>query len=595
EQLSFIDTNSMRVTAHYHVEGEQMIYQLWWVNDTRVVFTTATQTGSFDQPSLTGDIWAINVNGGNLQTLAYHVGKGVALQYHFNSVVYASTNSPHEILISDQIVSSGADPVIYRVNVDTAKRHQVLVSPMEYGSVYADNAGHVRLAFGTNMKTFKWVLKYRKPGSVEWKDLSSLVDSEPNYTAIGPVQFTVDENKFYYEGYGPDGTMGLYLIDPNTMKKTLLYEDPHYDIDNTFSDTTWLTGPDQKTLIGFEYWGDMPEWILLHPKAPEAKLLASLESSFSGQNVNITSIDASGQHAVVFVSSDRNPGDYYLYDGQKHSVRYLFSVLPGIDPKAMAAMQPISFKARDGLTIHGYLTLPIGEHKPLPLVVNPHGGPFGIRDHWQFDPETEFLAYHGYAVLQVNYRGSGGYGATFQNAGFYQWGGTMQDDLADATEWAINQGIADPKRICIYGGSYGGYAALEAVVKTPELYKCAVGYAGVYDLVMLHDRGGEMYYSSHGMGAYLSNTLGDNLAALRAASPVDHVNRIKAALFLAHGGADETVPIGQANEMRSALDKAGKKYEWLYYPNEGHGYFKLAHRVVFYDKMLAFLNQNIGH
>jgi len=259
----------------------------------------------------------------------------------------------------------------------------------------------------------------------------------------------------------------------------------------------------------------------------------------------------------------------------------------------MAAMQPISFKARDGLTIHGYLTLPLGGHKPLPLVVNPHGGPFGIRDYWQFDPETEFLAYHGYAVLQVNYRGSGGYGAAFQNAGYYQWGGTMQDDLTDATQWAIKQGIADPKRICIYGGSYGGYAALEAVVKAPDLYKCAIGYAGVYDLVMLHDRGGEMYYSSHGMGAYLSNTLGDNMAALRAASPVDHVNRIKAALFLAHGGADETVPIDQANEMRSALDKAGKKYEWLYYPNEGHGYFKLAHRVVFTTNA-GILNHNIG-
>jgi len=305
-------------------------------------------------------------------------------------------------------------------------------------------------------------------------------------------------------------------------------------------------------------------------------------------------IDDSGQQAVVFVSSDRNPGDYYLYDGRTHAVRYLFSELPGIDPKAMAAMQPISFKARDGQTIHGYLTLPMGKHKDLPLVINPHGGPFGIRDYWTFDPETEFLAYHGFAVLQVNYRGSGGYGIAFQRAGYQQWGKAMQDDLTDATRWAVQQGIADPQRICIYGGSYGGYAALEAVVKEPDLYKCAIGYAGVYDLVMLHDRGGELYFQSHGMGSYLNDTLGDNLDALRAASPVDHVNRIKAALFLAHGGADKTVPIDQVNELRSALDKAGTKYEWLYFPNEGHGFFKIDHQVTFYNEMLSFLDHNIG-
>ncbi len=593
-QLSFIDLSNMHVTGHYTLIGEQQVAQIWWVSTRRVVFTTATQTGSLDQPLLTGDVWAMNADGSDVKTLAYHVRSGIAYQFHYNQVLYASPNNPEYILISDDILSSSANPVVYRVNVNTGKRHQVMVSPMKYGELFTDNAGHVRLAYGENTRTFKLELEYREPGSMQWKDLDTLVDTEPSYTAAGPVMFTPDNREFYYEGYTPDGTLGLYLINPQTLKKTLLYSDPHYDIDNTYAPTTYLTGPDHRTLIGFEYWTDTPQWILIHTHAPEAKLLASLEDAFSGQNVDITSMDKNRRKAVVFVSSDRNPGDYYLYDGTSRKVQYLFSVLPGINPSAMAKMRPVSFKARDGTIIHGYLTLPRGERKNLPLIVNPHGGPFGIRDFWDFDPEVQFLAYHGYAVLQVNYRGSGGYGAPFQEAGYKQWGGTMQDDLTDATRWAIRQGIADPNRICIYGGSYGGYAALEAVVKEPDLYKCAVGYAGVYDLVLLHDRGEEMYFHNHGLGAYLGNTLGKNLGKLKAASPMDHVRRIKAALLLAHGGADKTVRIAQADELRAALDKAGKKYGWIYFPNEGHGFFKLDHRVVLYSKMLDFFKQNIG-
>lgn len=593
-QLYFLDLSDMKVTGHYTLIGEQQIWQLWWVGKQRVVFTTATQTGSLDQPLLTGDIWAVNVDGGNLQTLAYHLGKGMAFQYHYNYMLdpYPSDVGPNEIEIVDQVENAGTSGVVYRVNVNTTERHQVMMSPFLDADLYVDNAGAVRLAYGTNLKTALDKLQYRDANSVQWKDITNLIADEPLYTAAGPVMMMADGEKFYYEGYTPQGTLGLYIVDPQTLGKTLLYSDPEYDIDNTYSSTQWLMSPDHHKLVAFEYMADRPTWILVNKNAPEAQLLATLLNAFPGQDVQIRSITDNGEQATVLVSSDRNPGAYYLYNAVKQQVRFLFSVRPGIDPEAMAPMQPITFKARDGLTIHGYLTLPLNQSKNLPLIINPHGGPFDIRDDWGFDPEAQFLAAHGYAVLQVEYRGSGGYGAAFQEAGYRQWGGTMEDDLFDATDWAIKQGIADPKRICIYGGSYGGYAAIEAVVKEPDLYRCAVGYAGVYDLIRLHDRADTL--NGQLLGRFMHTTVGDDMSWLKEHSPVDNVDKIKAALFLAHGGADHTVPIAHANELKAALDKVGKKYEWLYYPNEGHGFFKLDHKVVFYNDMLNFFNKYIG-
>ncbi|MGH8279507.1 MAG: alpha/beta hydrolase family protein [Gammaproteobacteria bacterium] len=593
-RIYFVRLPGMKVVGNYSLLGGQQVASLFWVSDRRVVFTTATQDGSLDQPVLTGDIWAVNVDGGNLLSLAYHLGQGIAYQYHYNYVIDGDPSDvgPHQILIVDRIISTGASGIVYRVNVDTGERHQVMTVPLMGAGLTVDDNGQVRLASGINRRTARPVLLYRKPNSVEWSNITALIAGEPLYTSAGPVAMGSDLEHFYYAGYTPGGTLGFYKVHPVTLQKTLLYSDPEYDIDNTFSSTRWLRSPGGKHLVAFEYMAERPTWITVHPERPETKLLASMLASFPGQDVWITSATKDAQQAVVLVSSDRNPGTYYLWDGAKHQLRFLFNARAGIDPAQMAPMQPIEFKTRDGLTIHGYLTLPLGKSRDLPMIVNPHGGPFGIRDDWGFDPEVQLLAAHGYAVLQIEYRGSGGYGAAFQTAGYRQWGGKMEDDLYDGTEWAVQQGIADPKRLCIYGGSYGGYAAIEAVVKYPELFRCAVGYAGVYDLVRLRDRAHTL--RGQLLEPFMQNTVGTDTAWLVAHSPADNAGKIKAALFLAHGGADPTVPIAQADEMRAALDKLGKKYLWLYYPKEGHGFFKLDHKVAFYTEMLAFFDQYIG-
>lgn len=255
-------------------------------------------------------------------------------------------------------------------------------------------------------------------------------------------------------------------------------------------------------------------------------------------------------------------------------------------------MRPIDLLARDGLRLHGYVSQANGSAgKPLPMVVMPHGGPFGIRDRWGFNEQVQMLANAGYVVLQVNFRGSGGYGMKFAEAGAQQWGGTMQDDVTDATRWAIAQGIADPKRICVYGGSYGAYAALMGVAKEPGLYRCAIGYVGVYDLPTMHSHGD---IQQRGSGeTYLREWIGEP-AALGAVSPNRIADRIKVPVFLAAGGEDERTPIEHTKMMEQALRRAGVPVETLYYPNEGHGFYVEANRKEYYTRLLAFLSRHLG-
>jgi dipeptidyl aminopeptidase/acylaminoacyl peptidase len=224
------------------------------------------------------------------------------------------------------------------------------------------------------------------------------------------------------------------------------------------------------------------------------------------------------------------------------------------------------------------------------LVVLPHGGPFGVFDRWTFDVEPQILAAAGYAVLQVNYRGSSNYGRSFSQAGAQQWGRTMQDDLTDATHWAIDQGIADRSRICMYGASYGAYASLMGAAKEPDLYRCAAGYVGVYDLVTLS---AEESRESKRMNTWTSEWMGKG-EGLASVSPTRIANRIKVPVFLAGGGEDETAPIEQSEKMERALKQAGVPVETLYYRTEGHGFYTVEHQREYYTRLLAFLARNLG-
>jgi len=273
-------------------------------------------------------------------------------------------------------------------------------------------------------------------------------------------------------------------------------------------------------------------------------------------------------------------------------LEYLVSQKNWLDPELMAEVRPISFTSRDGKTIHGYLTLPNNlEAKNLPLVVNPHGGPHGPRDWWGFDPQNQLIASQGAAVLQINFRGSGGYGKNFEHLGHQKWGTDIQYDIIDGTKYVIEQGLVDKDRICIAGGSFGGYSALMAPTLAPDMFKCAIGFAGVYDLPLMFKEGDVQ--SRRAGGRYLEQVLGEDTKVLKSMSPTHNVDKLKTKILLVHGGDDERAPIEQFEALEDALNERNYPYQKLVMDDEGHGFYNDEHQAKYYGEMLSFLKENL--
>jgi dipeptidyl aminopeptidase/acylaminoacyl peptidase len=338
----------------------------------------------------------------------------------------------------------------------------------------------------------------------------------------------------------------------------------------------------------------MPEVDFIDTTHPETLTVAGLMKAFPEHMVSLRGTSRDGRLLLVAAYSDIDPGTYYLFDRETGKAKFLLSARDWIKPEQMSPMTPFSFTARDGTRVHGYVTIPRdSDGRDLPMIMHPHGGPHGPRDVWGFNPEVQFLANRGYAVLQVNFRGSGGYGDDFERKGYRNWGTSMIDDMTDAVEWAVREGIADPKRICTYGASYGGYAALQSVVREPDRYKCTIGYVGVYSLPLM-TTDGDIPRSESGRN-YLRRVLPEALAEQQAQSAAFNVDRIRVPVMLVHGERDERVPMSQYRALRRALADAGRPPEVeILEAKEGHGFQELENNVRLYNAMEAFLDKHIG-
>lgn len=598
--------SSHKATASIGTKNYQIIYDFWWTLDDRILAATATtDTGFFEAPALDGTLYAINADGTKQIELMPAVPGanrkmvgGVThdeVGVYFGGPLYMQSDDPKKVLVYG--LTRGLDhsyhsvAQAYLVDVYTGEFHLALESPLQDGRFISDSSGAIRLATGQNVKTGDRELLYRaSDDSHDWKDLTSaLAGDDSAAPENGADELSPDGKSLYWYGRTATSTLGLYSLDIQSQKLSELYSDPDVDVDDVIWSFDWIK---PRKIIAVDTMPGLPAVHIIDGDDPKAQYLASLYQAFEGQKVRITSNTSDGAVMVVQVTSDKNPGDFYLFNGKTGKAEYLFSSKPEIDPKQMGDMRPVSFQARDGLTIHGYLTVPAGsDGKNLPLIINPHGGPHGIRDEWGWNREAQFFASRGYAVLQVNYRGSGGYGMKFQDAGYGQWAGKMQDDLADGVQWAVKQGFADPNRVCIYGASYGGYAALENAERYPSLYKCVVGYVGVYDLALMDDSDFSHYASGKN---YLGVTLGRNDVQLKAESPVSGADKLAAPVFIIYGGQDKRVVPKNAEEMMAAMDKAGKKYEKLYQPLEQHGFYQPDHNYELYTRMIGFFDEYIG-
>lgn len=589
--LVILQRSGLKVTARFALGKNTHIDEFAWVSPSRVILSMSQKFGALDTPRPTGELYGIDADGSGREIL---VGQRAQASRAGSSLRVAKSQDVAATLVDDLasddkfvIVAVWPflnDPVTRaeKMDVGNGRRIPITRAPVRNADFTTDNAGVVRFAQGSASDNNNQ-LYYRAGDDAEWKLINDESGNGYREFALG---FSVDDRTAYLRSERREGPDAIVAFDVATGKRTEIQRDPVVD------PYLIIRGLGNKVPVGAMYMRGKPHTVFFDDASPEARLYRSLESAFPDEAVYVTSSTSDGKLALVQVWSDRNPGDFFLFDTVSKKASILVSRRGWFDPEQMAATKSYEVKARDGLALNAYLTLPPRSNgKGLPMVVMPHGGPFGIFDTWGFEDEVQILAKSGYAVLQPNFRGSGGYGRSFQSMGAREWGGAMQDDVTDATRWAIASGIADPARICIYGASYGAFAALSGVAKEPGMYRCAAGYVGVYDLPMMH-RLGDIQERVSGE-TYLREWVGarDQLAA---ASPTNMADRIKVPVFLAAGGEDERAPIEHSRLMEHRLKSAGVPVETLYFDTEGHGFYTEPHRREYYAKLLAFLARNLG-
>ena len=591
--LVVLDRASMKTTAILQMRNGEYIDEFFWVNDQRLIASAGRKQGVLDQPVPTGELYGVNADGKSAGVLFGYRAEvisapgGTRLKQRkaetaSGFLIDTIPDRPKEVLIEVQPWGS-EDEVseARRMNVETGKTIRVARSPLPRGRFLTDRQGNLRLCIGETSDLVQKI--YARPAT--GGDWALVHDQATAGYRIYPMAFEADGQTVLISREREQGADAVYHWNLADNSQVQLLEP---GVANPGATLEGIAHGEVYALINEP---GKPEIVYLNKSAREAKLSRALSQAFPGQLAYVTSFTRDGKLGLVHVYSDRNPGEFYLFNLDTLHADYIGGAREWIDPEQMAEMRPISLPARDGTTLHGYLLLPKGRPaKNLPLVVNPHGGPHGIRDEWGFSWEAQLIASRGYAVLKLNFRGSGGYGNHYQTAGYQQWGRLMQDDLADGVRWTIEQGLVDGKRICTFGGSYGGYAALMNVARYPDLYRCAVGYVGVYDLSLMYQRG-DIQESRRG-NSYLDLVIGRD--RLEQDSPVALADKIKVPVLLAHGGEDVRVPPAHAERMRAALTKAGNPPEWLYEAREGHGFYNLPSKLGLYNRLLAFLDRNIG-
>ncbi len=581
--LAFLMPWQHRLNVHVQKIGEDKITRVTqatqrniagylWAKNNRLVYLQ-DQAGDENFRA-----YAVNADGGNPKDLTPFP----KVQVH---ILDDLEESPDEILIT----MNRRDPKffdVYRINVNTGHLKLVGENPGNISGWLADNAGQLRVAVATDGLTD--TLLYRRTEA----DAFLTVATTNFKDALEPLEFTFDNRYLYVATNLGRDKQAIYRYDPEKAERLdLVFEHPEVDV------ATLLRSKKRKIITGVSFYTDKRQYHFFDPE--RQRLQEDLEKRLPGYEVvaadqghNMQSKDET--RVLVRTYSDKSLGGYYYYNRVSGEFRQLAEVSPWLHEGELVDIKPIKYQSRDGLTIHGYLTLPQGvAPKNLPVVINPHGGPWG-RDHWGFNPEVQFLANRGLAVLQMNFRSSTGYGKAFWQAGFKEWGRKMQDDVTDGVQWLIKQGIADPKRIGIYGGSYGGYATLAGVTFTPDLYACGVDYVGPSNLFTLL-ASFPPYWELERQKFY--EMIGDPVKdekLLKEVSPFFHADRIKAPLLVAQGANDPRVKKAESDQIVQALEKRGIKVEYLVKDNEGHGFHNEENRFDFYRAMERFFGARLG-
>ena len=605
-RLTLYNTNNGSTTTLTSGKGNSSVGAVRWVSDERIIFTTEP-TNSSAKSLAAFALWGMNIDGSKKRTLyEFKTAQGMLARPKLTSLL---PDDPSNVMVKINERRGSVDDY-YKMNIFTGSKRRVAMGPdidkEEWLSNVVEKSDGTPLAAISNVDDMWRIWRYM-PESDSWEIHFTNKCQTPTFFPLSGY-----DDKWLVAGQDVSKSTSfneendrskLFLYDPNKKSFDLLFEDPVYDVAGPVGGCRTASGGaaiDEKTndLVFVSYYAEEPKRIFFDEEAQDSN--ERLEGAFPGQVVRPITWSKDRTKMVVSVSSSSNPGDYYYYDKENNILSFLWDSSPWLDRSLLAEKKPIKYVARDGLVIHGYLTLPLNsDGKNLPVVVHPHGGP-NARDTMGYDPDVQFMANRGYAVFQPNFRGSTGYGAYHYISANKQFGKTMQDDITDGVYYLIEQGIADPDRVAIFGGSYGGYATMAGLTFTPDLYAAGINFVGVVDLELLQEDSNRNSRRFGGFYDELRLEWGDpddpeDMKYIIETSPLRQAHNIKAPVLIMHGAQDSNVRLVHARKLADKLDSLGKEYEWYVEPYEGHGFRGEQSRLNMYGKIEEFLGKHLNN
>jgi dipeptidyl aminopeptidase/acylaminoacyl peptidase len=559
-----------------------------WVSEGRLAFSVMDfQAGLGEQRG--GGLFAVNRDGGDYRVLAptaLSQQRSGRMVYRYTALMSVLRDGSDDVLVLAND-NNERYPDVYRMDTRTGRRTlKSLDKPGDVVSWVADRSGAVRAAVSNEGGTATRVW-WRPAETAKWELLGEFgLRGE----SIVPVGFDGDGTLIVAANRGRD-TLALYRWDAAKREPgELLAAHPQADLTGGL-----LFDRRKNRIVGVAYDGMRPgvawfddDW---------ARLQAAVDGALPNR-MNMLSRGTEADRVLVFSFSDTDPGSYHLLDPAARKLEFVAASHRDVKSDAMPTRQPLRYKARDGLEIPAYLTLPKGrEAKNLPLILYVHGGPWIRGASWQWRDEAAYLATLGYAVLEPEFRGSTGWGRRLFEAGWKQWGLAMQDDLDDGMDFLAGQGTIDPGRACIVGASYGGYAVMMGLARNPERWRCGVNYVGVTDINLMYDVTWSDSFNSDFIRSSAKELIGDqdrDAAQLKATSPLEQAAKIRAPVLMVYGGQDYRVPLVHGERMRDALKKNGTPVEWVVYSDEGHGFLVESTRFDFYRRVATFLGAHLG-
>ena len=610
-QLNLFDLRTGKITTLTTGTGNGSVANVTWVSNERLVFNT-NPTNSSAKTLSAYAMWGMNIDGSKKRklweaTVKYDSGFGGLIEPVVTSLL--REDDDHIMVRVNDRRSSVYD--YYKLNVNNGSKKRIAIGPdlekSEWTADIVTNNGYPVAQISNFEDTWR-LWRYNKEDD-NWDIHYSNKCQEPTFFPLS----TTGENNELWLVAGQDVSKSkvfneendkskVFVYDPDKRTFDLLFEDDRYDIAGPVGGCRTASGNvsvDSTTLelLSVNYYAEKPVRLFFDEEYGQD--YNQLAATFPDDVVRIVTTNTDRTKFVISVSSSTNPGDYYYYDKEFGTLSFLWERMPWIDRTKLSKMQPISYTARDGLEISGYLTIPVNsDGKNLPMVVHPHGGP-NARDFYGFNDYVQFLASRGYAVFQMDFRGSTGYGAKHYISANKQFGKTMQDDITDGVNLLIEEGIADPERIAIFGGSYGGYATMAGLTFTPDLYAAGINFVGVVDLELLQEGSNRNSQRFNGFYHELRMEWGDpddpaDREYIIESSPLQQAHKIKSPVLIVHGAQDNNVKLEHATKLRDKLKSLGKDYEWYVEPYEGHGFRGEQSTVNFFNVMEDFLERKLN-